>query len=84
MFSTALVRLEEAPLRLVEGTTHGSPWHEFMTSPVFKEAMAAVPNFKDTLVEIFKKGRNTTDMFAQKPAGDGKNGTEELGKVATQ
>lgn len=83
LFSTALVRLEEAPLRLVEGTTHGSPWHEFMTSSVFKEAMAAVPNFKDTLVEIFKKGRDTTDGFAQKQAGEGKQGTEEVGKAAT-
>lgn len=84
LFSTALVRLEEAPLRLVEGTTHGSPWHEFMTSPVFKEAVAAVPNFKDTLVEIFKKGRNTTDRFAQKPTEEGKKGAEEVGKDSAQ
>ncbi|MBS1144939.1 MAG: hypothetical protein H6R14_2345 [Proteobacteria bacterium] len=84
LFSTALVRLEEAPLRLVEGTTHGSPWHEFMTSPVFEQAVAAVPNFKDTLVEIFKKGWNTTSGFTQKPAGDGKQVSEELGKAATQ
>jgi hypothetical protein len=28
LFSTALDRLDEAPLRLVETPTHGSPWHE--------------------------------------------------------
>lgn len=28
LFATALDRLDEAPLRLVETPTHGSPWHE--------------------------------------------------------
>lgn len=56
LFSSALVRFEEAPLRLVEDTTHGSPWHEFMTSPVFQEAAATVPNFKETLIAILKRG----------------------------
>ena len=28
LFSTALTRIEEAPLRLVENETHGSPFHE--------------------------------------------------------
>lgn len=30
LFSTALDRLDEAPLRLVETSTHGSPWHELV------------------------------------------------------
>lgn len=30
LFSTALDRLDEAPLRLVEASTHGSPWHELV------------------------------------------------------
>jgi hypothetical protein len=32
LFSSALDRLEEAPLRFVEHATHGSPWHEFFSS----------------------------------------------------
>lgn len=67
LFSTALMRLEEAPLRLVEETTHGSPWHEFMTSPVFKEAAESVPDFKETLAAIFKKGRDAAEGFTKKP-----------------
>lgn len=77
LFSTALVRLEEAPLRLVEGTTHGSPWHEFMTSPVFKEAAEAVPDFKETLTAIFKKGRDAAEGFGKKPAEGAKPVSEE-------
>jgi len=56
LFSSALSRLEEAPLRLVEGTTHGSPWHEFMSSPVFKQAVDTVPDFKETLTGLLKQG----------------------------
>ena len=43
LFSSALTRLEEAPLRLVEPETPGSPWHEFVQSPAFRKAAAAVP-----------------------------------------
>lgn len=32
LFSSALNRLEEAPLRFVENETHGSPWHEVFFS----------------------------------------------------
>lgn len=35
LFSSALSRLEEAPLRLMETQHHGSPWHELITSPQF-------------------------------------------------
>lgn len=56
LFSSALSRLEEAPLRLIEGTTHGSPWHEFMSSPAFKQAVDTVPEFKDTITGIMTQG----------------------------
>lgn len=46
LFSSALSRLEEAPLRLVEGAAHGSPWHELVSSDSFKEALNKVPNLK--------------------------------------
>lgn len=36
LFSSALNRLEEAPLRFVESATHGSPWHELF-SPKSKQ-----------------------------------------------
>ena len=30
LFSSALTRLEEAPLRLIDNDTHGSPWSEIL------------------------------------------------------
>jgi len=46
LFSSALTRLEEAPLRLVEEKTHGSPWHEFLDSSAFQQALKTVPGFR--------------------------------------
>jgi hypothetical protein len=54
LFSSALSRLEEAPLRLVDSDSHGSPWHEFFGSPAFQKAMNTVPELKDKLIEITK------------------------------
>ncbi|MGA2863800.1 MAG: hypothetical protein ABSF95_04870 [Verrucomicrobiota bacterium] len=51
LFSAALTRLEEAPLRLVEAQTPGSPWHEFVESEAFREALRSLPAF----AEQFKK-----------------------------
>lgn len=43
LFSIALTRLEEAPLRMVETEAHGSPYHELLTkaqvNPDFKAAL---------------------------------------------
>ena len=56
LFSSALTRLEEAPLRLIEETSHGSPWHELISSKSFQKALDTVPELKDTFIEISKKG----------------------------
>jgi len=56
LFSSALLRLEEAPLRLTENTTHGSPWHELVTSEPFRNAMNGIPELRDKFVEITKQG----------------------------
>lgn len=47
LFSSALTRLEEAPLRLVESHTHGSPWHEMLSSPTAKRTIDAISGRKD-------------------------------------
>jgi outer membrane murein-binding lipoprotein Lpp len=56
LFSSALSRLEEAPLRLVDNDYHGSPWHEFFSSPAFQKALDAVPDLKDKFISIAKDG----------------------------
>ena len=62
LFSSALSRLEEAPLRLVEGATHGSPWHELVASQVFRDALTTIPELKDKFVELSQKGMNTLKL----------------------
>ena len=38
-----MTRLDEQPLRFVETETHGSPWHELLSSDIVKEALRIVP-----------------------------------------
>jgi hypothetical protein len=45
LLMSALDRLDELPLRLIETESHGSPWHEFMSSETVKEAFRTIPNF---------------------------------------
>ena len=59
LFDSALTRLEESPLRLVESSTHGSPWHELMNSSAFAKAMDTVPELRDKLAEVSKSAFST-------------------------
>jgi hypothetical protein len=43
LFNSTLDRLDEMPLRLIEGKDYNSPWHEFVDSESFKTAMAMFP-----------------------------------------
>lgn len=54
LFGSALTRLEEAPLRLVESETHGSPWHELISSEVFQNSLKTIPELKAKFIDIFK------------------------------
>src|SRR5690606_11815180 len=54
LFSSALERLEEAPLRLVEEEMHGSPWHELFTSKPFRDALETIPEFRDSIINLMK------------------------------
>ena len=54
LFDSALTRLEEAPLRLVEASAHGSPWNELVNSAAFAKAMETVPELRDKLTEVSK------------------------------
>ncbi len=56
LFSSALTRLEEAPLRLVESDYHGSPWQELFSSSAFQKALDTVPDLKDKFISIAKVG----------------------------
>jgi len=49
LLASALGRLDELPLRLVEAKTHGSPLHELLTSEPIKTALKTVPGFVGTV-----------------------------------
>ncbi len=55
LFSSALTRLDEIPLRLVETDTHGSPWHELASSNVVRQALETVPNFMGKVTDLAKQ-----------------------------
>ncbi|UUZ72181.1 hypothetical protein LP415_27485 [Polaromonas sp. P1(28)-8] len=54
LFSSALSRLDEQPLRLVETTSHGSPWHELASSDLIRKAAASVPDFAASVTQLAK------------------------------
>lgn len=58
LLSSALTRLDELPLRLVETENHGSPWHELASSNVVKQAMSKIPSFPDKVKELAGNAMN--------------------------
>lgn len=54
LFSSALSRLDEIPLRLIETDSHGSPWHELASSNSVKEALKVIPEFAETVTNLAK------------------------------
>jgi len=52
LLTSALTRLDELPLRLVETDSHGSPWHELASSHTVKQAMQMVPGFAVQVKEL--------------------------------
>ncbi len=55
LLTSALTRLDELPLRLVETDSHGSPWHELASSDVVKQAMKTVPGFAEQVKDLASK-----------------------------
>ncbi len=68
LLATALNRLDELPLRLVEHDTHGSPWHELASSNLVKEALRAVPNFAGQVQELAGRAVNALTTAKTKPS----------------
>jgi len=62
LFNSALMRLDEAPLRLIEGDNHGSPWHEFFTSKEFNDAISNLPDLKSKYISITKAKMKENDI----------------------
>lgn len=68
LFSSALTRLEELPLRLVESNTHGSPWHELLSSEIVKNAVSSVPGFVERVSELARSSLTAQRKKATAPS----------------
>lgn len=55
LLTSALTRLDELPLRLVETDNHGSPWHELASSGAVKQAMQVIPGFAEQVKDLAGK-----------------------------
>lgn len=60
LFGSALARLDEPPLRLVETGNHGSPWHELANSDAVRRTFDAVPELQDKVIALLREGIATT------------------------
>jgi hypothetical protein len=58
---SALTRLDELPLRLVETDNHGSPWQELASSPSVKNAIQSVPEFFAQIKDLASKAVATAN-----------------------
>lgn len=65
LFSSALTRLDELPLRLVETDSHGSPWHELFASDAVQKALTSVPGFAETVKQF---AESALDKLKPRPA----------------
>lgn len=52
LFRSALTRLDEAPLRLVEVEQHGSPWAEMLNSDIVKNAFKIAPDLPGKIMGL--------------------------------
>jgi hypothetical protein len=67
LFSSALTRLEEAPLRLVEERTHGSPLHDLANSTAARRLVDAVPEAFGKAVDVAKAAKDKVLGNAEAP-----------------
>lgn len=61
LFSIALSRLDEMPLRLIDKHVAGSPMHELLKSSEFKEAIKNTPGLRDVVSRAFGRKANAKD-----------------------
>lgn len=50
LFATALSRIEEAPIRLIDSPTHSSPLGELLNSPSIMKSLEAVPDICNKII----------------------------------
>lgn len=77
LFNSALLRLEEAPLRLIDRSNHGSPWHEALDSETIKNVMSILADKCDSVLSSV--GKNASKKSTNKNVGSGETTTSSSG-----
>ncbi|HCV70536.1 MAG TPA: hypothetical protein DHE23_01625 [Agrobacterium sp.] len=79
LFASALDRLEEAPIRLMDKEIHGSPLQEILSNPAIRKSLESIPGISEKILALIPgKGASVTAavavpsvlMAAQTPAND--------------
>ncbi|MBG0507872.1 hypothetical protein I3J13_03780 [Agrobacterium sp. MOPV5] len=52
LFASALDRLEEAPIRLMEKETHSSPLQELLANPTIRKGLEGIPGIADKIIAL--------------------------------
>lgn len=71
LLASALAKMDEAPLRLIEHESHSSPWHEALSSDGMKNLMKTFPELKEKFGKAISRKEN----------GIGKAETNGVGKT---
>jgi hypothetical protein len=58
LFSAALDRFEEAPIRLVDTQYHSSPLQEALSNPAIRKALNSVPNLTEKIIALIPSKTN--------------------------
>jgi hypothetical protein len=70
LFASALSRLDEAPLRLVEIGEHGSPWHELANSEGVRRAFDVAPEFQEKATALLREAMATAGTVLRRHGAD--------------
>lgn len=80
LFGSALRHLDQEPLRFMSDADHGSPYAEFLSSPLFRDAVKKVPNLSEDLKAFMLKAVRRAEQparFRTKPPPGHQEGHEE-------
>ena len=65
LFGSALRHLDQEPLRFMSDADHGSPYSEFFSSPLFRDALKKVPNLSEDLKAFVLKAVRRAEQPAR-------------------
>lgn len=62
LFGSALRHLDQEPLRFMAETDHASPYAEFFSSPVFRDALKKVPNLSEDIKDVVMRALRRSEQ----------------------